>query len=74
MAAPKSIQTKAAQLDRALAQVRKLAAEIEDYANRNGIDGPQFFYDNRLDMAYEYNLEAVLKNLDAVSNGNYEAW
>lgn len=68
MAAPKRIIKKAEQLDRALAQVARLANEIEEWAEDHGADGADFFYENRLDMAYEFDLQDLLANLDELTD------
>ena len=74
MAASKSIKKKAEQLSKALDLVARLASDIEDYADKHGVDGQQFFYENRLDMVYEFNLGELLENLDKVADGEYECW
>ena len=74
MAASKSIKSKAEQLSKALDKVARLANEIAAYADKHGVDQDQFFYENRLDMAYEFDLSELLENLDAVADGEYENW
>ena len=74
MAAPNYIKDKARQLNRALSQVARLANEIADYAEKKGVAQDQFFYENHLDMPYEFDLEELLANLDAVADGDYEFW
>lgn len=68
MAAPKYIKAKAEQLDRALAQVRKLNAEIIEWVDRQGEDGYDLACELGLDNAYEYDLECVLRDLDEVAD------
>lgn len=72
--APKSIQAKAYQLEKALNKVAKLANEIEEYAEKNGADPSEFFRDNRLDMAYEFDVNYLLENLDKVARGEVDEW
>ena len=74
MAAPKHIQEKAAQLEKALARVAKLSAEIEDWvANKTDYEtGSQFFYEARLDIPYEFDLRETLSMLDEIAeNGEW---
>lgn len=68
MAAPKRIIKKAEQLERALAQVARIANEIEEWAEGHGADGSDFFYENRLDMPYEFDLDDLLAALDELSD------
>lgn len=74
MTAPKHIQEKAAQLNKALARVAKLSQEIEDWVGSKTDDdyAQQFVYEARLDMPYEFNLDEVLDMLNEVAEGNME--
>lgn len=72
--APQNIKTKALQLEKALNRVADLANEIETWAEKHGAEGTQFFNDNRLDMAYEFDLSYLLENLDKVARGEVDEW
>ena len=72
--APQNIKTKALQLEKALNRVADLASEIEAWAEKHGAEGTQFFYDNRLDMPYEFNISDLLENLDKVARGDVDEW
>lgn len=72
--APKSIQAKAHQLEKALNTVAKLAGELEEYAEKNGADPCEFFSDNRLDMVYEFDVSYLLESLDKVARGEVDEW
>lgn len=75
MTAPKYIQAKAKQLHNAMNLVAQLAGEIEEWVGKHdGVDGSDFFYENKLDMVYEYDLGTTLRNLDLVESGEYESW
>ena len=67
MAAPKYIKAKAEQLDKALAQVRKLNAELIEWADKQGEDGYDFACESNLDNAYEFDLWNVLAELDKIA-------
>jgi len=71
MTAPKTIQNKARQLARALDQVARLSSEIEEWAVKKGADGDDFFYENRLDILWEFDLAHTLEALDMVADGEY---
>ncbi len=72
--APQNIKTKALQLEKALNRVAALASDIEAYAEKHGAEGCAFFHDNRLDMAYEFDLSYLLENLDKVARGDVGEW
>lgn len=68
MAAPKHIQEKAIQLNKALCRVAKLADEVSDWAENHGADLDDFWYENRLDNPYEFNLADLLDALDELAS------
>lgn len=72
--APQNIKKKALQLEKALDRVATLANEIEAWAEKNGAEPCEFFRDNRLDMAYEFDLSYLLENLDKVARGEVDEW
>lgn len=51
-------------LNKALANVIKHSRTIESWVNKNtNVDGDDFFYDNRLDIPYEFDAEATIEAL-----------
>ena len=70
MAAPKYIKAKAEALSRALDQVAKLSNELEAwYATKtDDYSAQDFYYNERLDIPWEFNL--VLEELDNAADGN----
>jgi hypothetical protein len=71
MAVPKRITKKAEQLERALAQVARLGAELEGwYACRTSdSEAMDFFHMQSLDNPYEFDLASVLQAMEDVSEG-----
>ncbi len=69
MAAPKYIRDKAEQLDKALNRVAKLSFDLQNYyeSKTDAERGQQFFYEQRLDIPWEFDLQSVLHALDEVS-------
>lgn len=63
MKTAKTMSKKAEQLSKALNRVWKLADEIEEWAEQNGVDGADFAYRQKLDNPYEFDLEALLDEI-----------